>query len=85
MVTLSVRCTDQRASDCFKTVEVETGVSELTPAQLAEIFERGPSRPPTSVPAAAAIVPDTTYFVPVSLDDAVCASCLRDRSSEIPE
>lgn len=85
MVTISVRCTDQRSSDCFKTVEVETGMAELTPAQLADIFDAGASKPPQTPPKSAAFAVDTTYFVPVSLDDTVCVSCLRDRSSEIPE
>ena len=85
MVTISVQCKDQSATDCLKTVDVETGMPELTPAQLAEIFNAGDSRPPRKAPTPGAFTPDTTYFVPVNLDDTVCAACSRDRASEIPD
>jgi len=85
MVTLSVRCSDQSASDCLKTVEVEIGVPELTAAQLASIFTAAPMRQPTPLPGTSTIAPDTTYFVPVTLDATVCEACTKDRSSEIPE
>ncbi|MGN6481980.1 hypothetical protein [Luteibacter sp.] len=85
MVTFSVRCTDQSASDCLKTVDVDIGVPELTPAQLSEIFKGAPLRPPAKEPEAAKLMVDSTFFVPVSLDDTVCEACSRDRSSEIPD
>ncbi|QWT21290.1 hypothetical protein KPL74_04645 [Bacillus sp. NP157] len=85
MVTITVRCKDQSASDCLKTVDVETGVPELNEAQLAGIFNAGGTRPPLKAGAIHGVATDTTYFVPVSLDDAVCTACSRDRASEIPE
>jgi len=94
MVTYSVRCTDQSAHDCFKTVEVDIGIPDLTPDQLASIFDAGRAtvashqleraddayRRQGERPGV-----DTTHYVKVELDSTTCAACLKDRSTEIPE
>jgi hypothetical protein len=82
MVTYAIRCTEQSAHDCFKTVEVEIGVPGLTPEQLARIFE---GRQASAREVTAELLPDTTHFIDVELDAAVCSACLKDRSTEIPD
>lgn len=84
MVTFSVRCSDQSSGDCLKTVDVDMGVPELTPVELAAIFTAAPLRPRAG-PGSSSFAPDTSFFVPVTLDDTVCEACTRDRASEIPE
>ena len=82
MVTYAVRCSDQSAHDCFKTVEVDIGVPDLTPEQLAGIVARGDG---SVVRTTRDPAPDTTHFVNVELDATVCAACLKDRSTEVPD
>ncbi|MET0934663.1 MAG: hypothetical protein ABWX83_01660 [Luteibacter sp.] len=94
MVTYAVRCADQGAHDCLKTVEVDIGIPELSTEQIDSIFSTGKAAVDARQLAQAddcfrcqeaeAIVPDTTYFVSVELDASVCSSCLKDRSTEIP-
>jgi hypothetical protein len=95
MVTYSVRCSDQAAHDCSKTVEVDIGIPDLTPEQLAAIFDGGHAGVQAhqlekaddayrlqsdAMPGA-----DRTYYVKVELDSTTCTACLKDRSTEIPE
>ena len=95
MVTYSVRCSDQTAHDCSKTVEVDIGIPDLTPEQLAAIFDGGRTgvhahqleraddayrQQTEAMPGA-----DKTYYVKVELDATTCTACLKDRSTEIPE
>jgi hypothetical protein len=95
MVTYAVRCAEGSAHDCFKTVEVDIGIPDLTPAQLDSIFSNGKADVGAKQLEQAddcyrcqgdgELVPDTTYFVNVDLDASVCPACLKDRSTEIPD
>jgi len=95
MVTYSVRCSDQTAHDCSKTVEVDIGIPDLTPEQLAAIFDGGRTgvhshqleRADDTYRHQAEVMPgaDKTYYVKVELDATTCTACLKDRSTEIPE
>jgi hypothetical protein len=95
MVTYSVRCSDQTAHDCSKTVEVDIDIPDLTPGQLAAIFEGGRTdvqahqldRAGDAYPLQTDAIPgtDKTYYVKAELDATTCTACLKDRSTEIPE
>jgi hypothetical protein len=84
MVTYSVRCSDQTAHDCSKTVEVDIGIPGLTPEQLTAIFE-GARTGTHAHPLEKANETDKTYYVKVELDATTCTACMKDRSTEIPE
>jgi hypothetical protein len=94
MVTYSVRCSDQSAHDCSRTVEVDIGIPDLTPDQLAAIFDGGRTgvhahqleRSEDTYRDQSEVTPgpDKTYYIKVELDSTTCTACLKDRSTEIP-
>lgn len=77
MVTYAVPCRDGQSSDCFKTVDVDIGMPGLTPEEIDALLA---SPEPGASELPAAVMVDGTYFVPVELDDTVCAACQKARA-----
>ncbi|WP_250633515.1 hypothetical protein [Pinirhizobacter soli] len=78
MVTYAVPCRDGQSSDCFKTVEVDIGVPGLSPEEIDALLAATPEPVVPELPAGVTV--DGTYFVPVELDDTVCAACQKARA-----